>query len=755
MAFVIFLCSTSQADYLTDFEGWVTADLDVAPWSTVGSPNVVITTGLGSNASDVAQVGGNGFAWLEPAVADQFALGTLAFDLLMSGVSPGWPALTLILSEDPAGGGGGVQAVYLRIASEPGAGGDDLDLFIFDPGLQTGSVVLQDFLARDVWAHLRIDFDAVADTYDLYVDGALEINNREFWGNVTKVNRISWNNPVGYYAQIDNVDLADVPAPSATFTDRTASLFPTSGVLVPGYWVCWADYTGDGLVDFSDFGRVYKNNGGAGFTWQGYFGDIWGDYDNDGKLDGYRWWSNVPQLYRNQSTPAVTSFDNPITMPDLPAGGATSSGTSLAGCWADFNSDGYLDVFVGGADPTGPGGTDQYHDVLLINNNATSFSSSTVGGPAKYTKGVTACDWDEDGDMDIYVSIYDLNTPNRLLRNNGSAVFTDVAATTHLNARNTSPGFVGSWAGGGAWGDIDNDGDFDLFAGNFSHAGQPQSRFLENRGPDFDYRFTDKGQSGVAWVESYISPTLGDYDNDGDLDLFFTAVYAGDLCRLYRNDSSGGTWTFTHVSAAEGLGGIGPTAQGAWADIDNDGDLDLVAQQRIFVNSSSENGNHWLRVHLIGNGTTVNRAAIGSKVRIVVPGLGTLSRHVEAGTGQGNQNEPTLHFGLGSHAGPVTLEVRWTDGTTQIVPNVGVDQLVDIELVTDFSLTSVLTEAGANVVIRWESAAGAAYTVGRGTDPVGGVFAPLASGLPATPPINVYTDTVSGADNATYRIEKE
>ena len=53
----------------------------------------------------------------------------------------------------------------------------------------------------------------------------------------------------------------------ATFTDQTATMFPTSGELVQGYWVGWGDYNGDGYVDFSDYGRLFKNNGGTGFTW--------------------------------------------------------------------------------------------------------------------------------------------------------------------------------------------------------------------------------------------------------------------------------------------------------------------------------------------------------------------------------------------------------------------------------------------------------------------------------------------------------
>ena len=658
---VLTISSIAMADYSTDFEGWVDADLEVVPWGP-GLTNGTITTGLSTNTSDVVQLGASQWGWYEPAEADQFTLGTLEFDILMNGPA-GHPSFYLYMADDDLG----VQAVYWRVAEEAGAGGSDLDLYDFG----AGTVVLTDFMSKDEWVTFKINFDADTDTYDFYVNDFLELNDQPAWGNFTEVNRIAWNNGTGYYVQIDNVMLY---GHQAAFTNETATLFPTSGILVQGYWTCWGDYNNDGYVDFSDYGRLFKNNGGTGFTWEGYYGDVWGDYNNDGKLDSYRWTSNAQQLYRNLSTPTTTSFDNPITMPDLPAGGLTSSGTSLGGCWADFNGDGFLDVFVGGANPDYTGSGIDYHDVMLINNSAASFTSSTLGATPKYTKGVTACDWDEDGDMDIYTSIYALGTPNRLWRNDGSAGFTDVAASH--NAKATSPGFTGSWACGAAWGDIDNDGDFDLFAGNFSHPGQPQSRFLENKGSSYDYEFEDRGTCGVTWVESYCSPTLGDYDNDGDLDLFITAIYTAD-CRLYRNDSSGSTWTFTNVTATEGLGGLGPTAQAAWADFDNDGDMDMVTHTKIFVNSSSTNGNHWLRVKLKGNGSTANSAAIGAQARIVVPGLGTITRQVEAGTGQGNQNDPTLHFGLGSYSSPVEIEITWPDGSITIA-NTAVDQTITV-----------------------------------------------------------------------------
>ena len=99
--------------------------------------------------------------------------------------------------------------------------------------------------------------------------------------------------------------------------------------------------------------------------------------------------------------------------------------------------------------------------------------------------------------------------------------------------------------------------------GNFSHSASYQDRpqFLRNPGAAGGAFQLMKTLDGADWQESYASPALGDYDNDGDLDLFFTTVYGGDAPRLYRND---GNWNFTNVTAAKGLAGLGETYQAAW-----------------------------------------------------------------------------------------------------------------------------------------------------------------------------------------------
>ena len=116
-----------------------------------------------------------------------------------------------------------------------------------------------------------------------------------------------------------------------------------------------------------------------------------------------------------------------------------------------------------------------------------------------------------------------------------------------------------------------------------------------------------------------------------------------------------------------------------WTDYDNDGYLDLMTAGKLFRNPGGSN--HWLKVKLRGGSAPkalVNAAGIGAQLRIKVPGLGTISRQVEGATGEGNQNELTLHFGLGSYDGKVTLQILWPNGSTQTVKDVAADQLITI-----------------------------------------------------------------------------
>ncbi len=449
--------------------------------------------------------------------------------------------------------------------------------------------------------------------------------------------------------------------PSVAFKDRTADL----GLALQTDAAGWADFDNDGWADLCASGAVWRNNSGKNFTRIADVGSaVAADFDNDGFVDLFSWSSL--RLYRNESGKGFAE----VKLPDL------AKCVSRGACWGDFNGDGFVDLYIGGFEDWEADIT--YPSMILFNEKGRSFHLAWTESRYR-TRGVTACDFDGDGDLDIYASNYRLQ-PNLLWLNDGSGRFEEVAAEYNVVA--TSPGFPGGHSIGAAWGDFDNDGRFDLFAGNFAHqdgrGDQPKSRFLRNLGKEKNHHFQDLGTCGVFYQESYATPAAGDFDNDGQLDLFFTTVYGvASFGRknspvLYKNE---GNFAFADATAAAQLGELGPTYQAAWGDYDNDGDLDLMAGGKLFENQGT--GNNWLKVIVQGDGAAVNRSAIGAQVRIHV-GDKTLTRQVEAGTGEGNQNDLTLHFGLGTHKAPVTLEVYWPNGTRQAVGPVEINCVIPV-----------------------------------------------------------------------------
>jgi len=172
------------------------------------------------------------------------------------------------------------------------------------------------------------------------------------------------------------------------------------------------------------------------------------------------------------------------------------------------------------------------------------------------------------------------------------------------------------------------------------------------------------------------SPTFGDFNNDGTQDFFFTTVYgvgSGNIHNYPVLYLGKGDWTFEDVTEAQQVSKLPPTYQAAWADIDNDGDLDLCTAGKIFRNDNQLTGK-WLKISLAGDGKKANRSGIGAIVRITV-GDQIITRHIESGTGEGNQNDLTLHFGFGElKADTVTAEVTWPGNYKQIVDGLKLNQ---------------------------------------------------------------------------------
>ena len=437
--------------------------------------------------------------------------------------------------------------------------------------------------------------------------------------------------------------------------------------------VAWGDYDGDGWEDLLLDGRMLWRNQGDGtfrdVTSQAGIsgplnghGGVWADYDNDGDLDFYankRSATDRDKLWRNDGDGTFTEVGAQAgdIYDDLPTEGVA---------WGDYDDDGFVDLYVANYETAS---IDQDADLgigtedFLYHNNGDGTFTDVTGRPL-CGRGVVWADYDNDGDLDIYVSNYRLD-PNLLWRNDGDGTFTNTARDARVEGYGTqvAPGDVRfGHTIGSDFGDYDNDGDMDLYVSNLAHPRyimfSDKSMLMNNRGGGtFIDRFYG---SGIDYCETSSDPSWADFDNDGDLDLYYTAVYEDVGSRLFRNTGNrfedATSETGTSVEDGWGTG---------WCDYDHDGDLDLAVGSgsgsgfRLMENEG--NDNHWFQVEL--QGSWVNAAAIGARVRIEAGGDMQV-RDVKGGRGTTSQDMFACHFGLGGHGGDVRVYVRWPGDTT-------------------------------------------------------------------------------------------
>ena len=451
------------------------------------------------------------------------------------------------------------------------------------------------------------------------------------------------------------------------FTDVTGP----SGIRITSYGMgaSVGDVDNDGWPDIYrtslSGSTVLRNNG------DGTFSDVttrsgaanpggWGvsssfvDYDRDGWLDlfvgNYLIYSTAadvhclsvsgrrdycpPNSYRAQPSRLYHNRGNG-TFEDVTAkallGGAY--GPALGVSTADFNGDGWQDIYVGNDGQPNQMWINR-HDGTFTEMGFLSGTAVSGGGNAEASMGIDAGDFDNDGDEDLIVTNW-LDQMNVLYVNDGPAAFTDRRAASGLGPRSLAKtGF------GVGWFDFDNDGWLDLLVTN---GGVATIEAQARSGDPFPLRMTDQ---------------------------------------LYRNLGNG---RFDDVSTRAGrvFGDAGVGRGAAFGDVDNDGDVDAVLSRaagrlRLLINNASTS-HHWVGLRLVGRPSGGReRDMPGARIEVVRPGAATLWRRARADGSYASANDPRVVIGLGTTSEPPRVRVYWPGGRVEEWANLRIDSYASL-----------------------------------------------------------------------------
>jgi len=453
----------------------------------------------------------------------------------------------------------------------------------------------------------------------------------------------------------------------------------------------WIDYDGDGWLDLfvvnpgENF--LYHNEGAGSFTKvtgdpivtdsAAGRGTSWADFDNDGDLDCMV--SGVPSvLFANNGDGSFTKVTNGEFF--------TEDNRGWSSAWGDYDNDGNVDMVISfpAGFVTNPNSPNQmFHNDGPPNYTLTKIDTGIIVTDFHpYTVG-TWSDFDMDGDLDHFMAA-------------GPASIGEAADYLYRNMLKEQgvPGFeliddllVGTDPGDGQvwnWIDYDNDGDLDAYRTNWGggNALNRDNDLYRNDGGTFV-----KVTTGEIVTDAFISlsSVWADFDNDGDLDCFVTNDQ-NQPNNYYTNNGDG---TFTKVTTGDIVGDPASNYGATAGDYDNDGDLDLFVAGngtlgRSLLRNDNSNGNAWLKIHC--EGVYSNRSAIGARVWVhaVIGGDPVWQlREISAQNSFMSHNSLIAHFGLGDAATVDSIRVEWPRGGVTDTTAVAVNQVLVIAEVCD------------------------------------------------------------------------
>jgi outer membrane protein assembly factor BamB len=454
--------------------------------------------------------------------------------------------------------------------------------------------------------------------------------------------------------------------PETTFTKVTEGAIVNDGGWC--YGMVWADFNNDNFPDLfvtnndESTGKnnfLYMNNGNGTFEkiTEGLVVNDGGssyaataiDIDSDENMDLF--------VANHNENNFLYLGNGDGTFEKVTSGPVVTGGGKSVGCsWADYNLDFNIDLFVTNRDQ---------QNFLYLGSGGTYFTKVLTGEIVTEIANSSGCAWgdyDNDGFPDVYVA--NSGTASCLYHNNTNESFTKVNEEPFLSDVSS--------CSGASWGDVDNDGDLDLFVST-GQLGMYVNWFYKNDGDGTFTKITDSPLVNEATWSS--GSAFGDYDKDGDLDLAVGGYDGNNL--LFKNDGAG---NFEKVTDNAFVNDGNYTEGLAWADFDNDGDLDIFAARNNYFGGNNTfytndgNNNNWLKIKLTGGGGTWgNIQTLGAKIYLYATIDGQPVKQMreltaQSGGGQGGQNDIVQFFGLGDATAIDSLVVnfqyydfRWTD----------------------------------------------------------------------------------------------